>query len=123
MVLSSMQLQKVSVTLWFRRLQWERESWLAQILNNFIQIKAKELGHRKKTVKQVVSSGAPRQFHKFLLWCKFDGRMIANLLRLLFWRGCSLMDDQHSCAGVLGRNRYLSWFAQFRKELSIAEKV
>ena len=62
----------------------ERESLLAQILNNFIQIKAKALGHRKKTVKQVVSSGAPRQFHKFLLWCKFDGRIIANLLRLLF---------------------------------------
>jgi len=33
------------------------------------------------------------------LWCKFDGRIIANLLRLLFWRGCSLLDDQHSCAG------------------------
>ena len=88
----------------------ERESLLAQILNNFIQIKAKALGHRKKTVKQVVSSGAPWQFHKFLLWCKFDGRIIANLLRLLFWRGCSLLDDQHSCAGVLGRNRYLSWW-------------
>jgi len=44
------------------------------------------------------------------LWCKFDGRIIANLLRLLFWRGCSLLDDQHSCAEVLGRNRYLSWF-------------
>jgi len=25
--------------------------------------------------------------------------------------------------GVLGRNRYLSLFAQFRKELSVAEKV
>ena len=62
----------------------ERESLLAQILNNFIHIKTKALGHRKKLVKQVVSSGAPRQFHKFLLWCKFDGRIIANLLRLLF---------------------------------------
>ena len=60
-----------------------RESLLAQTLNNFIQIKAKALGHRKKPVKQVVSSGAPRQFHKYLLWCKFDGRIIANLLRLL----------------------------------------
>jgi len=29
----------------------------------------------------------------------------------------------NSCVGVLGRNRYLSWFAQFRKELSMAEKV
>ena len=42
----------------------ERESLLAQTLNNFVQIKAKALGHRKKPVKQVVSSGAPRQFHK-----------------------------------------------------------
>ena len=101
----------------------ERESLLAQTLNNFIQIKAKALGHRKKPVKQVVSSGAHRQFHKFLSWFKVDGRIIANLIRLLFWRGCSLLDDQHSCAGVLGRNRYPSWFAQFRKELSMAEKV
>ena len=44
----------------------ERESLLAQTLHNLIQIKAKALGHRKKIVKQVVSSGAPRQFHKFL---------------------------------------------------------
>ena len=99
--------------------QWwrERESLLAQTLNNFIQIKAKALGHRKKPVKQVVSSGAPRKFHKYLSWFKVDGRIIANLIRLLFWRGCSLLDDQHSCAWVLGRNRYLLWFAQFRKEL------
>jgi len=61
-----------------------RESLLAQTLNNFIQIKAKALGHRKKPVKQVVSSGAPRQFHKFLSWFKVDGRIIANLIRLLF---------------------------------------
>ena len=40
-----------------------------------------------------------------------------------FESGCSLLDDQHSCARVLGRNRYLSWFAQFRKDLSMAEKV
>jgi len=44
-----------------------------QTLNNFIQIKAKALGHRKKTVKQVVSSGAPGKFHKFLSWFKVDG--------------------------------------------------
>jgi len=63
----------------------ERESLLAQTLNNFIQIKAKALGHRKKKpVKQVVSSGAPRQFHKFLSWFKVDGQIIANLIRLLF---------------------------------------
>jgi len=44
----------------------ERESLLAQALNNFMQIKVKALGYRKEPVKQVVSSGAPRQFHKFL---------------------------------------------------------
>jgi len=31
-----------------------------------MQIKVEALGHRKKLVKQVVSSGAPRQFHKLL---------------------------------------------------------
>ena len=74
----------VTVLVLERERERERESLLAQILNNFIQIKGKALGHRKKPVKQVVSSGAPRQFHKYLLWCKFDGRIIANLLRLLF---------------------------------------
>jgi len=62
----------------------ERECLLAQTLNNFVQIKAKALGHRKKPVKQVVSSGAPRQFHKFLSWFKVDGGIIANLMRLVF---------------------------------------
>jgi len=73
-----------------------------------MQIKAKALGHRKKTAKQLASSGAHRQFHKFLWWFRVDGRIIANLIRLLFWRGCSLLDEQHSCPGVLGRHRYLS---------------
>jgi len=86
----------------------ERESLLVQTLNNIIQIKAKALGHRKKTVQQVVASGAPWQFHKILSWFKVDGRIIANLIRLLFSRGCSLLDDQHSYAVVLGCNRYLS---------------
>ena len=36
-----------------RERERERESLLAQILKNFIQIKAKALGHRKKPVKQV----------------------------------------------------------------------
>ena len=67
-----------------RERERERENLLSQTLNNFIQIKAKALGHRKKTIKQVVSSGAPRQFHKFLSWFKVDGRIIANLIRLLF---------------------------------------
>jgi len=59
-----------------------RESLLAQTLNNFEQIKAKSLRHRKKTVKQVVSSGTPRQFHQFLSWFKVDGRIIANLITI-----------------------------------------
>jgi len=28
------------------------------------------LGHRKKPAEQVVSSGGPRKFHKFLSWFK-----------------------------------------------------
>jgi len=47
---------------------------------NFMQVKVKALGHRKKPVKQVVSSGAPRQFHKFLSWFKVNGRIIANII-------------------------------------------
>ena len=62
----------------------ERESLLAQTLNNFMQIKAKALGHGKKPIKHIVSSGAPGQFHKFLSWFKVGGRIIAYLLRLLF---------------------------------------
>jgi len=65
-----------------RERERERESLLALTLTNFIQIKAKALGHRKKSVKQVVSSGAPRQFHKFVSWFKVDGRIISNLLRI-----------------------------------------
>jgi len=61
----------------------------------------------EKTVNQVVSSGAPRQFHKFVLLFKVDGRIIANFITLYFWRGCSLLDDKHSCAGALGCNWYL----------------
>ena len=57
----------------------ERESLLAQTYN-FMQVKVKALGHRKKPVKQVVSSGAHRQFHKFLSWFKVDGRIIANII-------------------------------------------
>jgi len=41
----------------------------------------------------------------------------------IFERVCGLLDDQHSCARILGRNRYLSWFAQLHKKLSVAEKV
>ena len=41
--------------------------------------------------------GTPRQFHQFLLWFKVNGR-IGNLIGVYFWRGCSLLDDQRSCA-------------------------
>ena len=41
--------------------------------------KIKELGHRKKPAKLVVSSGAHRKFHKFLSCFKVDGRISANL--------------------------------------------
>jgi len=44
-----------------REREREREREFIGANNNFIQIKAKALGHRKKTVKQVVSLGAPRQ--------------------------------------------------------------
>jgi len=36
----------------------------------------------EKNLQEVVSSGAPRKFHKFLLWFKVDGRISANLMRL-----------------------------------------
>jgi len=52
-----------------------------------------------------------------------NGRIIENLIKLYFLKGYGLLDDQHSCAEVLGRNRYPSWFTQFGKELSMAEKV
>jgi len=47
-----------------------------------MKIKVEALGRRIKPAKQVVSSGAPRQFHKFLSRFKVDGRIIANLIRL-----------------------------------------
>jgi len=54
-------------------------SLLGQTLDNFIQIEAEMLGHRKKTAKQVVSSGTLWQFHHFLSWFKADGRIVRNL--------------------------------------------
>jgi len=33
--------------------------------------------------------------------------------------GYGLLDDQHNSMRVLGRNWYLSWFAQYCKELNI----
>jgi len=43
-------------------------SLLAQTLDNCMQIKDEAPRHRKKNFKQVVSSGTPRRFHKFLSW-------------------------------------------------------
>ena len=74
-----------------------------------MQIKVKALGHRKKPVIQIVSSGAPRQFHEFLLWFKVDGQIIANLIRLYFSlsidcyfivvREFPCLSDLESCTG------------------------
>jgi len=47
----------------------ERESLLAQTLNNIMQ---RRWDTEKKPAKQVVSLGAPRKFHKFLSWFKVD---------------------------------------------------
>jgi len=44
-----------------------------------MQIKVRHWDN-EKTVKQVVSSGTPWQFHKFLSWFKVDGWIIGNLL-------------------------------------------
>jgi len=49
-----------------------------------MQIKVEELGHQKEPVKQVVSSGTPRRFHKFVSLFKVDGRIIGNLIGLHF---------------------------------------
>jgi len=49
----------------------ERESLLAQTFSCKNKITA--LGHQKKPAKQVVSSGAPTKFHKFLSCFKVDG--------------------------------------------------
>jgi len=41
-----------------------------------MQIKFKAPGHQKKTVKQVVSSGTPQQFHNFLLRLKLMAELV-----------------------------------------------
>jgi len=83
-------------------------SLLAQTSETCMQIKVEALGH-KKARKQMVSSGTPQQFHNFISWLK---SWWPNYWEwgYVFERGCGLLDDQHSCAGVLSRNRYLSWF-------------
>jgi len=41
-----------------------------------MQVKDKALGHRKKTVNQVVPPSNPGQFDNFLPWFGVDGRRI-----------------------------------------------
>ena len=84
LLLTDKKTRRLGTCCYRRTVRRERESSLAQTLNNFIQIKAMALGHRKKPVKQVISSGAPRQFHKFLSWFEVDGLIIANLISLFF---------------------------------------
>jgi len=59
-----------------------------------MQNKVKALGRRKKTIKQVVSSDAPRHCDDFPPWFRIDGQINGNLMDLQFWKGgCSLLDD------------------------------
>jgi len=51
---------------------------LEQTLNNFMQIKVKALGHKKKTVKQVVSSAILDSFINFYYGLK----LMVELLRV-----------------------------------------
>jgi len=53
-------------------------------IKQFHANKVMALGHRKKPVKQVVSSGTPRHFHEILLQFKVNGRILANVIRLCF---------------------------------------
>jgi len=47
-------------------------------------LKVKVLGHRKTPTKQVVLSGTPRQFHKFLSRFRVNGQIIRNLKGYIF---------------------------------------
>jgi len=44
-------------------------------------------------------------------------------MKNIFEKCCALLDDQHSCAGVLSRNRYVSWLFTVPQVLSITAKV
>jgi len=59
-------------------IQRERESLLAQTLNNFVQIKAKGLGHRKKTVNRLCRRAPLDSFINSYL----GSRVMAELLRI-----------------------------------------
>ena len=87
------------------------KSWIDLVgvnIQHFHANKVEVLGHRKNFIK-VVASGSPRHFHNFLSWFKVDDWIVGDHSEgLHFERSCGLLDDRHSCAGVLGRNRYLS---------------
>jgi len=85
-------------------------SLLAQT-DNFTQMKV-EAPNRLSGLVPIDS------FINFLSWFKGNGRNIGNLIELHFWKDCGLLDDQHICAGVLGPNRYVSWFAYEQSLLS-----
>ena len=65
-----------------REREREREFIGTNIKQFHAKIKLRRWDTEKKPAKQVVSSGAPRKFHKFLTWFKVDGRISANLIRL-----------------------------------------
>jgi len=72
---------------------------LAQASNNFMQIKVMALGHRKKLLSRLSLRAPLDSSTKFYYSFKVNGWFLANLIRSYFWR-CSLLDKQHSCAGV-----------------------
>jgi len=88
-----------------------------------MQIKVKVLGQRKNLLYRLSRRAPLASFMTFYCGLKLMDELQRIWKGYTFWRLCSLLDDQHSRAGVLGRTRYLSWFAQFCKELSMAEKA
>jgi len=65
-----------------REREREREFIGTNIKQFHAKIKLRRWDTEKKPAKQVVSSVAPRKFHKSLSWFKVDGRISANLIRL-----------------------------------------
>ena len=79
---------------WEREREREREFIGTNIKQFHANIKSWRWDTDKKPANQVVSSGAPRNFHKFLSLFKVDGRICANLIMLYFLKrlqsaGCS----------------------------------
>jgi len=76
-----------------------------------MQNEVKVLGHQKKRVNQVALFNTTWQFHNFLSWMELWQGCIT------FWEvDCSLLDDEHSCAGMLDCNwPLLLWFCPIPK--------